>query len=182
MSEWAEWDSARVWLRSHTRGEKGCSQSLHAICVWSLHDFLDFLRDLSPARAQAGFLPGARMDPAGLFHATDFAHHPSGGNCALDPGDAAPRMAREIRQTSAHRALDAAAVVLRVGDRSDYLLYGVSDLCAQVRSSGRCRPREKSVKTGCDRPGGTLAGLMPPSAESARPAACRTWERRCARN
>lgn len=73
------------------------------------------------------------MDPAGVFHAVDFAHDSCGGDCAVDYCDASTGVAREIRQASVNCAVDASAMVLCVGDRSDHLFYGVSNLCAEVR-------------------------------------------------
>ena len=83
-------------LRGDTHGEKRRSQSIHVVGVWGVHAFSDFLRDLSPAGAQADSVSGARVDPAGLFYDFDFAHDPGGSDCAVDYRDTTTRVARAI--------------------------------------------------------------------------------------
>src|SRR5690348_129197 len=124
---------------------------LHVVGVWGVDAVFDFLCGLSPAREEIWTVSGARVDPAGVLHAADFAHDSSSGDCAADFGDAAAGVGGEIRQASADCAVDAAAVVLCVGDGSDHLFYGVPDLCAKVMEkqiprfardelTGKCRP------------------------------------------
>ena len=121
-----------MWLRSDTCGEEGCSQSFYVVGVWGVDAVFDFLRDLSPPRKETSAVSGARVDPAGLFHAADVAHDSGGGDCAVDYRDVATGVAGAVRQASADCALDTAFVVLCVGNGSDHLFYGVPDLCAEV--------------------------------------------------
>src|SRR5260370_21424034 len=68
------------------------------------------------------------VDQGGLLHVADLAHDPGDRDCADDFDYAAPRLAGEIRQASCDRAMDAAAMVLRLRDGRDRLSVGLSDL------------------------------------------------------
>ena len=119
-------------LCGDTQGEKRCSQRLYVVGLWGVHDFSDFLRDPSPAREEIGAVSRTGVDPAGVLHVVDVAYDSGGGDCAADYRDTAARVAGAIRQASLDCAMDAAVVVLRLRNRSDYLFHGVSDLYAEV--------------------------------------------------
>ena len=71
-----------------------------------------------------------RLDPPRLFRVADFAHHPGHRDRSLDSNYTSPRLAGALRQTSDHRALDAASMVLCVCYRCDLLPDGLPNLRA----------------------------------------------------
>src|SRR5215472_15599714 len=133
VSERVERNTAGMRVYGDSGGEKEYPQGLHGVGGGGIVGLPDFLCDLSHSSGESGFVSGAGVDPAGLFYAADFAYDSGGGDCPANNRDAAARVARAIRQTSADCAVDAAVVVLCVGDWCDYLFHGVPDLCAEVR-------------------------------------------------
>ena len=109
------------------RGNRARHKAVHDCGAGGVGAVPDVVRDLPPA-GRLGAVPRHRLDQDGVLRGADPARDPGRGHRAARDHHGVARAVGAIRQASPHRAVDAAAVVVCVGDRRDRLSDALSDV------------------------------------------------------
>ena len=126
---------------------------MHAGGVHGVLRVPDVVSDL-PLQRRLGAVPEAGADPDGVSDHPAHAHRAGGGDRAVDLHVAVAGVDVTLRSPSADRAMDAAAVALRLGDGRHRVSDAVPDVGARLRRVGSYRAKP---------------GLLSPTAAKRRP-------------